>query len=113
MGLGITIVAGLALLLHLPAHPALAQSPSPHVPAHAVLGTIHALGADDGSVELITGVGHALRLVQIKVEPKTRVESGGTTLHLRDLQCGDIVRAECLATGTGHVATFIERVHRP
>src|SRR3989442_3509354 len=50
-------------------------APQPAVP-YTYQGTVHSVQAKTGTLELITGVGHALRLVQISVP--TGVPVAGT-----------------------------------
>ncbi len=76
-------------------------------------GTIETVQATAGSLALITGVGMSLRLVSIQTSTATRVASGTTTLALRALKPGDVIRAECHATPKGPVADRIERIPLP
>jgi len=76
-------------------------------------GTIEAVQLRAGSLALITGVGMSLRLVSIQTTTATHVASGRTTLALRALKPGDVIRAECHATPKGPVADLIERIALP
>src|SRR5689334_8258344 len=69
-------------------------------------GTVHAVKA--GGLDMITGVGEALRLVHMRTQPATAVFGEGTSLALGDLRPGDVVRADCRMTATGLVADRIE-----
>jgi hypothetical protein len=73
-------------------------------------GTVHAVAPRQSSLEIITGVGFALRLVQVRAVAATRIESAGVTLPLADLKPGDVVRADCRRTPLGLVADRIEKV---
>lgn len=99
-------IAVLLLLLLLPLHPARSQQPTPYV----YRGTIETVQPQAGSLALVTGVGMALRLVHIRTTPATRVASGSTTLMLKTLKPGDVIRAECHTTEQGPVADRIERI---
>src|SRR5438552_19164973 len=59
-------------------------------------GTVHAVKA--GALDLITGVGEALRLVHMRTQPATAVVGEGAAISLGDLQPGDVVRADCRMT---------------
>ena len=73
-------------------------------------GTVHAVKA--GAVDIITGVGEALRLVHMRTQPATAVVGEGASLALGDLQPGDVIRADCRMTATGLVVDRIELKRR-
>jgi hypothetical protein len=100
--------APIALLLWLALLPA-RQQQHPYV----YQGTIETTQPKAGSFALITGVGMALRLVSIQTTPATRVASGTTTLALKALKPGDVVRAECHSTPRGLIADRIQRIPLP
>jgi hypothetical protein len=77
-------------------------------------GTVRAFKAKTGSLDLITGVGMALRIVHVTVAPAAHA-AGGAAARLAGLEFkpGDIVRVECHRTDTGLVADRIERVEVP
>lgn len=81
---------------------ALAQQPAPSA-SYTYTGTVHAV--QPTGVQLLTGVGHAVRVLSIMVAPEARVA-------LRDLRAGDVVRAECRQTEAGLVADRIEKLGR-
>jgi hypothetical protein len=92
----------LATILLLPAAVAAAQRDMPYV----YQGTVHAVKS--GSVDLITGIGLALRLVHVRTVPATSIVSEGAAVALGDLRPGDIVRADCRMTDKGLIADRIE-----
>ena len=92
----------LAAVLLLPAAFASAQAEEPHT----YRGTVHAVRP--GALDLVTGVGYALRLVHIRT-PETTVVRGGASLHVSELKPGDVVQADCRLTDTGLVAERIEQ----
>ncbi|HYT05520.1 MAG TPA: hypothetical protein VEM13_11645 [Gemmatimonadales bacterium] len=103
-------------MMHLPRAAALAAilltpllASAPAQPStYTYRGTIHAVQPRASSLELITGVGFALRLVQMRAVAATRIEKAGVAISLADLKPGDVVRADCRRTGTGLVADRIE-----
>ena len=101
--------AALILLVPLLLHSARPQQPATYV----YQGTIETVRPRAGSVALVTGVGMALRLVNIQTTATTRVASGTTTLALTALKPGDVIRAECHRTDKGPVADRIERIQLP
>lgn len=69
-------------------------------------GTVRAFTASTASLDLITGVGMALRIVHVTVAPAAGVAG-------LEFKPGDVVRMECHRTDTGLVADRIERVEVP
>jgi len=64
-------------------------------------GTIRAVNARTGTLELITGVGMSLRVVRMTTAPTTQLVAAGAAPRLADLKPGDVVRTECRRTPTG------------
>src|SRR6266478_2547232 len=95
--------AALAAVALLPAAFASAQAEEPHT----YRGTVHTV--QPGALDLITGVGYALRVVHIRTPATTVVARGGVSLHVSELKPGDVVRADCRLTDTGLVAERIEQ----
>jgi len=80
----------------------------PQSAARTVRGTVHAVEPRAGSVEVVTGVGMALRVVRLQAMATTRIMRGGAGVVLTELRRGDFVRAECRWTDKGLVADRIE-----
>src|SRR5439155_471363 len=72
-------VALVAMLLLLPA----ALSAQEELP-HTYRGTVHAVHA--GSVDLVTGVGYALRLVHLRMQPTTHISGEGGPIAPDDVE---------------------------
>jgi len=98
-------VALVAMLLLLPA----ALSAQEEMP-HTYRGTVHAVHA--GSVDLVTGVGYALRLVHLRMQPTTHISGEGGPIAPGDVRPGDVMRADCRLTADGIVAERIELKRR-
>src|SRR5437016_5990165 len=98
-------VALVAMLLLLPAALS-AQEERPHT----YRGTVHAVHA--GSVDLVTGVGYALRLVHLRMQPTTHISGEGGPIAPGDVRPGDVMRADCRLTADGIVAERIELKRR-
>ena len=77
-------------------------------------GTVRAFTPSRASLDLITGVGMALRIVHVTVAPAAHAP-GDTTAGLAGVEFkpGDVVRMECHRTDTGLVADRIERIEVP
>ena len=79
-------------------------------PTYTYQGTVRAVNARAGTLELITGVGMSLRVVRLTTAPTTRIVAAGTAPRLADLKPGDVVRAECRRSGASLVADRIEKL---
>lgn len=69
--------------------------PAQRAAPYTYTGTVQAVRTTPPSVDLITGVGFALRLIHIRVLAETRLDSAGVTVTFSAIKPGDIVRAEC------------------
>jgi len=76
-------------------------------------GTVHKVVPRAGTLELVTGVGMALRLVRLQAMPTTSIMRAGAGVQLTELARGDVVRAECHWTDKGLIADRIEKVAIP
>ena len=79
-------------------------------PSYTYRGTIRAINARTGTLELITGVGLSLRVVEITTARTTRILTASATPRLAELKPGDVVRAECRRTAAGLVADRVEKL---
>jgi len=79
-------------------------------PTYTYRGTIRAINARTGTLELITGVGLSLRVVEITTARTTRILTASATSRLAELKPGDVVRAECRRISAGLVADQIEKL---
>ena len=76
-------------------------------------GTVHSLQAKTGTLELITGVGHALRLVRMRVPTGLRVAgtaTGAASVRVSGVKPGDVVRVVCHRAGGSLVADKVEKL---
>jgi hypothetical protein len=91
------------LLMPVVTHAAVARHPQGAAQpgaAYTYRGTVRSFAAKTGSLELITGVGMALRIVQVSVAGL-------------EFKPGDVVRVECHRTAAGLVADHIEKIAVP
>jgi len=79
-------------------------------PSYTYQGTVRAVNARAGTLDLITGVGMSLRVVRMTTAPTTRLVAAGAASRLDDLKPGDVVRAECRRTAAGLVADRVEKL---
>ena len=94
--------------------PAATHSQAPPAASYTYRGTVHAVSAQNGSLDLITGVGMALRLVHMTAGPGGgRTTAPGAGLRIADVKPGDIVRVDCRRTSAGLVVDRIEKLEAP
>ena len=105
----LTAILLLPLVISAPADWGALTSAQP-APSYTYLGTVRAVNARAGTLELITGVGMSLRLVRMTTAATTRLVATGAAPRVGDLKPGDVVRAECRRTAGGLVADRIEKV---
>ena len=72
-------------------------------------GTVKAIQAGE-SIDLITGMGYAVRTIRMGVNPQTQMMLRGAAMRLSDFAPGDIVRIDCHMTEQGEVADRIEKL---
>jgi hypothetical protein len=65
------------------------------------------------TLEVMTGVGHALRLERMKVDPACEISHAGKKAALRDLKRGQVIRIQYRTTPEGKMAQAIETVEIP
>jgi hypothetical protein len=104
------VSASVLLLVGLPRQ---AAAQSPPVLPEVYGGTVRAVEPATGALELISGVGHALRIMRMGTMPATRAMSGGAAIRIADIKPGDVLHVECHMTDGGMVADRIERVPAP
>lgn len=91
-------------------------TPAPAVPHDTVRGAIRAIDARARTVDITSGVGFAIHVVQLRIPadvPITDRESGkGEAIRLGELRLGDVIRAQFGGQASPFVAYTIERVGR-
>jgi len=90
--------------------PAAPARPSAQPAPYVYNGTVHTVRAAAATLDLITGVGPALRMVHMTVPSSATIESDGRRVTLADLKPGDVIHAECRLTDQGMVA---EKIRKP
>jgi hypothetical protein len=68
------------------------SSPAAADAPRTVVATVCAVDAKALTIELVTGVGHALRLIQVSVAAECEIRGAETPARLADLRAGNIVR---------------------
>lgn len=90
----------------------LSQTPPapPVTPPYVLQGTVQAVHPSTATLDVITGVGFALRLMHIRTLPATQITSNQVTVAFSEIKVGDIVRAECRMVDTVLVADRLEKL---
>lgn len=106
------VLALLALDVATRAFPSPGQSePKDHgkgFEAAGLTATVRAVDAKAGTLDVITGVGLALRMMRIWVDPASQIKVKGAAAQLADLKPGDIVRIGYRKTADRNIAEMIE-----
>ena len=93
-------------------HVSAAQQVTPLSYPPSYQGTVQAVRRQVSEVDLLTGVGEALRVLHLRVVPATQITSGAGSATVADILPGDLIRAECHQTPGGLVADRIEKLGR-
>jgi hypothetical protein len=108
------------LSLFLPGAPdAAPPSPSPPAPSPAPLGattltaTVQSIDAQAGTLEVVTGVGYALRVVKLSWKAAPTVKAAASGAGLSQVKPGDLVRVQYAKTTQGNVLSTIELLPPP
>ena len=92
-------------VLHAPAH---ATQHPPAAGIERLTATVQAVNLEGHTFDLITGVGHALRIRRVSWSPPLDVTGPTPGSHATALTPGCIVRVECRTTSAGLVASKVE-----
>jgi len=95
------------------APPSPAATPAPAVSSATLTATVRSVDAQARALEIVTGVGYALRVVKLswKETPTVRAAAAGT--GVAQLKPGDLVRVEYAKAPEGNVVRTIELLPRP
>lgn len=87
---------------------------APTAPMERLTATVNAIDSRAGTIDLLTGVGHALRIVRIHVPPRIQMRDVHGAVPMSALEPGCIVYVEYERTQGGMVASTLElREARP
>jgi len=115
------LIGGLAVLAWLAPGLGGAAQAQPAGAPDTLTATLRSVDADARQVEVLTGVGHALRVVTIRVEPECVIRVDGAPAPLGALEPGRIVRIAYRQAAAGdasgpaaaRVAGTIETLPKP
>jgi len=84
-----------------------AQPASPSAPA-VVTGTVCRIDSQAGRLDLLTGVGHAIRILRVHFASDVKLKGRGAQAGISVLVPGVVCRVECQQATAGPTATSIE-----
>lgn len=87
-------------------------SPEPQSAGGAtdLTAVVRGVDADANEFEVLTGVGHALRVYRMRVGPSCEIKVAGDLARLAQLKSGQIVHVRYRRTDSGQQAEAIETV---
>jgi hypothetical protein len=88
-------------------------SPAPRAASQTAAGMVLRVDPEAPRLELLTGVGLALRVLRIRCDESTVIQAAGKAVRLASLKRGDAVRVVCRPAGEGYIAIRIELLPRP
>ena len=105
--------AALATALALTGTPAPAQAPPPAAHYERLTGTVIAVDVRARRLDLLTGVGHALRLQRIRLPEGLKLSANGAESPMSVLSVGSICRVDCGTSAAGVTASKVELLQSP
>jgi len=87
--------------------------PAPPAAPLTVAGMVFRMDPETPRLEVLTGVGLALRVLRIRCDESTLIQEAGKQVRLASLKRGDPVRVTCRPSVEGYVAIRIEVLPRP
>jgi hypothetical protein len=90
--------------------PATAASPTPSI---ALTATVRSVDAPGRTLEIVTGVGLALRVVRLAWKETTTVKAADAGAGMAQLKPGDFVHVEYAKTSEGNIVKTIEFLPPP
>lgn len=90
-----------------------APVPPPALHYERLTGTVVAIDVRARRLDLLTGVGHALRLRRIHIPEALRVNAHGTESPMSVLSVGSICRVDCGSSPAGVSASKVELLENP
>jgi hypothetical protein len=76
-------------------------------------GMVSRIDVPAGTLDLLTGVGHALRLHRVLLPGTVKVEARGASSEASALSPGCVVRVVCSSTPAGTVASAVQLLQTP
>jgi hypothetical protein len=108
-----SLTMALAVAAYLEGSPSLAVEPKGAAEMRPVTGTVRAVDLEHRTLDLVTGVGYALRIERVEIPAGVTVKGAGKGATLSSVTDGCIVRVGCHHATAGMVASTLELIERP
>ena len=95
------------------APPSPAATPAAVGPSVTLTATVQSIDAQARTLQVVTGVGHALRVVKISWKEAPTVKAAAAGTGMAQLKPGDLVRIEYTKAPEGNVVETIELLPSP
>jgi len=95
------------------APPSPAATPAATVPSATLTATVQSIDVQSRTLQVVTGVGHALRVVKISWKEAPTVKAAAAGAGKAQLKPGDLVRVEFTKAPEGNVVRTIELLPNP
>jgi hypothetical protein len=95
------------------APPSPAATPAATVPSATLTATVQSVDGQARTLQVVTGVGHALRVVKISWKEAPTVKAAAAGAGMSQLKPGDLVRVEYAKALEGNVVKTIELLPSP
>jgi hypothetical protein len=82
-------------------------------PSATLTATVQSIDAQGRTLQVVTGVGYALRVVRLSWKEAPAVKAAATGAGMAQLKPGDLVRVEYAKAAKGNVVKTIEILPRP
>ena len=89
------------------------DSPTTSAASQTVTGMVLRVDPESPHLEVITGVGMALRVLRIRCNESTVIQAAEKAIRLSSLKRGDPVRVVCHSAAEGYLAIRIELLPKP
>ena len=95
------------------APPSPAATPAAPLPSATLTATVQSVDAEARTLQVVTGVGYALRVVKLSWKEAPTVKAAATGAGMAQLKPGDLVRVEYARAPEANVVRTIEILPRP
>ncbi|MCI0655637.1 MAG: hypothetical protein L0170_01020 [Acidobacteria bacterium] len=89
------------------------DSQAPREASQTVAGMVFQVDPESSRLDVLTGVGLALRVLRIRCDESTLIQAAGKAIRFSSLKRGDPVRVVCRPAVEGYLAIRIELLPRP
>jgi hypothetical protein len=90
-----------------------AATPAAPLPSATLTATVQSIDAQARTLQVVTGVGYALRVVKISWKEAPTVKAAAAGAGMAQLKPGDLVRVEYTKSPEGNVVRTIELLPSP